>query len=83
MKGFEWPVDETGKAMALVTNGCSEKIGLPKFSNVDVGPCSVTRFVKDDPAVIVAALKENLEICEQVLGEEREAILQLVNASGA
>lgn len=80
-QGFNWPVDDDGKPMALVTMGCSEKVGLPKFSNVDIGPASVTRFVKDDPQVIADALKSNLEWSEQVIAEERAAILELVKSS--
>jgi hypothetical protein len=80
---FDWPVDDKGKPLALVTMGCSEKVGLPKYSNVDLGPASITRFVPDDNEAIAAALRENLELAEQVISEEREAILELVKQGQA
>jgi len=76
-KSFEWPVDEDGKPMALISNGAEEKIGLPHYSNVVIGPASVTRFVKDDPESIREGLRELVTACEEIIGEERGAVIEI------
>lgn len=73
---FNWPMDEDGDPMALVSMTASELIGLKNYSNVTVGPASVTRFVNDDK------VKEGLEACAQevegIIAQERQAILDIV-----
>jgi hypothetical protein len=78
---FSWPVDADGKPMVLISMGCSEKVGLPKFSNVDIGPASIARFVVDDEEAITEGLRGCLSTCEQIIAEEREAILELVKSA--
>ena len=78
MATSEWPLDEDGKPMAKVTMGASEKVGMPHFSNVDLGPASITRFVKDDPESIKESLREGVKLCEEIIGEERGPILDIV-----
>lgn len=78
-----WPADEEGKPMALVTMGASEKVGLPQYSNVDLGPASVTRFVRDDPTEIMHALRQAVNQCETIIAEERGPIVELAKAAKA
>jgi len=75
-----WPVDPTtGLPLAMVTNGIAEKVGLPKYSNVDVGPASITRFVPDNEVAIKGALQDAIVWCEQVLGAERDKVIAIVS----
>lgn len=76
-----WPVDEEGQPMALITAGASEKIGMPNYSNVDLGPVSVMRFVKDTPETRVEGIRETVLECETVIGEERAEVLKVVKAA--
>lgn len=75
-----WPVDDDGKPMALVSSGASEKIGLPNYSNVDIGPASVTRYVEDSPEAIQEGLKECTQLCEVIIANEREKVLEIIQA---
>lgn len=83
MSWEKWPTDDDGKPMALVSMGASEKIGLPQYSNVDIGPASVSRFVPDKPDEIRDGLRMVLTIVEQVLAEERDAVVKAVNDAKA
>jgi hypothetical protein len=74
----KWPVDKDGRPMALVTTGASEKIGLPQYSNVDIGPFQVTRFVEDDAESIRDGLRMCVTLVEQVIAEERDAVVEAV-----
>src|SRR3954470_23435711 len=83
---FHWPTDETGRPLALVTMGCSELIGLPSFSNILICPAQAPVFVGPDSPVsdeMYQAIKDGLRRCvlatEEVLGEERQVLLDLVN----
>lgn len=76
-----WPVDPEGVPMALITMGASEKIGMPNYSNVDLGPASVSKFVYDDRDAIAQGLKEIVDVCEQVIGEERGKVIEVVKAA--
>lgn len=75
---FSWPTDPDGQPMALVTMQLSELIGLPNYSNVTVGPGSVTRFVVDTPESIADGLRACAVSVEQILAEEREPVLTMV-----
>jgi hypothetical protein len=75
---FSWPHDEDGEPMALVTMQLSELIGLPNYSNVTVGPGSVTKFVKDSEEGIAEGLRACAMSVENILAEEREPVLNLV-----
>jgi hypothetical protein len=79
---FAWPVDEDGNPMALVTMQLSELIGLPNYSNVTVGPGSVTRFVKDTPELVAGGPVQCAHEVEAILAEEREPVLALVQNGG-
>lgn len=73
---FNWPVDEDGKPMALIGFSVGEKIGLPNYSNVDIGPASVLRFCKDSE--VQDALRSSAQDVELIVGEEREKVLAVV-----
>lgn len=75
---FSWPHDEQGKPMALVTMQLSELIGLPGYSNVTVGPGSVTKFVEDSSEGIRDGLTQCAVAVEGILAEEREPVLEMV-----
>lgn len=77
----QWPVDEDGLPMALVTFQASELIGLPNYSNVTIGPGSVTRFVADDPEARKAGLRDCVREVEKIIAEEREVVLDLIRSN--
>jgi len=70
-----WPLDEEGNPMDLITYGCEEKIGLPNYSNVTVGPASITRFAKRGDKAAIKSLTDDVEA---ILREQREIILRIV-----
>lgn len=76
-----WPIGENGRPMAKVTSSANEKIGMPNYSNVTLGPFYVTRFVEDDPEAIKEGLREGVLACEEVIGEERGAVVEVVKAA--
>lgn len=71
-----------GKPAVKITVSAAEKIGLPKFSNIDIGPVSITRFVEDDDEVVGKAIRDGQEFVELILGEERERIVEGFAARG-
>lgn len=75
---FTWPHDGEGNPLALVTMQLSELIGLPNYSNVTVGPGSVTKFVTDSEEGIADGLRACAVAVETILAEEREPVLDLV-----
>jgi hypothetical protein len=78
MTDFNWPVDEEGKPMVLVRGGADEKIGLPNFSNVTVGPISVTKFVRAGEEA--EGIRECTRLAEEFIAEERAKVLEWVQA---
>lgn len=76
---FSWPHDEDGRPMALICMQASELIGLPKFSNVTVGPAAVWRFVKDD-AVVDGLGKTAVEV-ETIVAQERQVVLESIQVN--
>lgn len=76
---FNWPFDEDGNPMALVTMQLSELIGLPNYSNITVGPGSVTRFVKDTDEDVADGLAKCAIQVENILASEREPVLQMIS----
>jgi hypothetical protein len=72
------PLDDNGRPMALVRNGASEKIGLPNYSSIEIGPASIMRWVEDTPVAIQAGLTQCLQDCEAILSAERTRVLALL-----
>lgn len=70
------PLDENGHPLVMVRASGNDLIGLPKFSNVTFF-AEVVRWSKDDPDEIKAKLEETFDLCEGILGERRQAIVEL------
>ena len=65
-----------------IMTSSSEKVGLPNYSSVDVGPISVTRVIPEgDEDYIKGELRKNLLMVEELIAEVREVILQSVQES--
>jgi hypothetical protein len=77
--GSSWYTGENGKPMVKVSSGAEEKIGLPNYSNVTIY-ASVTRFVEDTPKSITNGLKACVDVCEELLAQERKPVLEMVQA---
>lgn len=73
-----WPVDENGNPLAIVSMSASEKIGLPQYSNVDIGPATVMRCVIDTPEARAEGLKECTREVERIIAVERVAVLNMI-----
>lgn len=68
-----------GKPAVKIMTAFEEKIGLPNYSSVTVGPISVSRFVEDgDDEHILREIRETALIVEKFLEEERANILEMV-----
>lgn len=78
MTDFDWPRDAEGNPMCLITVGSEEKIGLPNYSNVVVGPIRFSRFVKDTTEDRYHGAKGTMIEVEKIMGEERQVILDAV-----
>lgn len=76
--GQSWPYDADGRPLAMVTMQASELIGLPNYSNVTLGPASVTRFVEDTSEARAGGLRDCAKEAEGIIAEERESILDLM-----
>ncbi len=69
-----WFADEDGAPMVLISFQMSELVGLPNYSNVVIGPASVTRFVCEDD--VEAGYEKCYEDVEHILGAKRDLILE-------
>lgn len=67
--------------MVLVSASASELIPLKKFANVTVGPAMVTRFVQEGDESVKEGLTRTFADVEGVLAQERQAVLDVVNAT--
>lgn len=76
---FSWPLDHAGNPMVMVTMQASELIGLPSYSNVTVGPASVTRFVPE--GAVEEGLRNTAKEVEGIISEERTAVLEIVSGA--
>ncbi len=69
-----------GKPAVKVHFDAREKIGLPNYSNVDLG-ASITRYYEDTgPENDVDNLKEVAQGVEEFLSTERQAVLEMVQS---
>lgn len=60
----------------------SEKVGLPSYSSVDIGPVSVTRIIEEgDEEYIKGELRKNILMVEDLIAEIREEVLETVQES--
>ena len=68
--------------MIKIMTGSSEKVGLPDYSSVDIGPISVSRFIPEgNDEYIKKELRKNLEMVEELIAEVREEVLQSIQES--
>ena len=71
--------EEVTPGTIKIMTSSSEKIGLPNYSSVDVGPISITRFIPEgDDDYLKEALRHNLELVEEVIAEIRQQVLDAV-----
>lgn len=71
---------KNGEVKIMVSS--SEKIGLPQYSSVDVGPISISRIIPEgDDEYIKENLRHNLELVEEIIAEVREQVLLSVQES--
>ena len=74
--------EELTPGMVKIMVSSSEKIGLPDYSSVDVGPISVSRFIEDgDDEYLKKELHRNLLLVEEIISEVRQEVLEEVQAS--
>lgn len=76
------PLDEDGNPLARVGIQISELIGLPKYSNITVGPILLERWCKNTPEERRHALNEIMAEVAQIAGEYRTAILESLRRAG-
>lgn len=76
------PLDPNGKPMAKVGNGAKETIPTAQYANITIGPAWVEKYVEDTPEAIRTGLQECLEAAEEVLGEERDRLVEAIRAAG-
>lgn len=76
MRGImDAPTTQDGKLMEWFSYSCEEKIGLPNYSNVTVGPATVARWIDPDNKEERDAVVTEVH---KILGEQREIILNIV-----
>jgi len=74
--------EEITPGMVKIMASSSEKIGLPNYSSVDVGPISVTRFIEDgDDEYLKEELRRNLHLVEEIISEVRQEVLESVQTA--
>lgn len=65
-----------------IMTSSSEKIGLPNYSSVDIGPISVSRIIEEgDDNYLREEIQRNLRLVEEIIAEEREQVLLSVQES--
>lgn len=82
-EGIERMVEVTKElGMVKIMTGAEEKVGLENFSNVVIGPISISRWIEDgDDEYIKEELKRNLLLVEEIIAEVREDVLTSVQES--
>ncbi|MFI5405143.1 MAG: hypothetical protein ACHQ1D_01380 [Nitrososphaerales archaeon] len=70
--------EETLDKIKIMT-GAEEKVGLEGYSNVVIGPISISRWIEDgDDEYIKGELRKNLLLVEEIIAEVREEVLEAV-----
>lgn len=68
-----------GSPAVKIMTSFSEKVGLPQYSSVDIGPISISRFVEDgDDEHLLSEVRRTAALVEQFIAEERDAILKMI-----
>lgn len=75
-------MSEETLGMVKIMTGAEEKVGLEGYSNVVIGPISISRWIEDgDDEHIKNELRKNLLLVEELIAEVREEILASVQES--
>lgn len=71
-----------GVPAVKIMTSFSEKVGMPNYSNIEIGPISVTRYVPDgDEQHLLEEIRKTARIVEEFIAEERETVLEMVQSS--
>lgn len=74
--------EELTTGMIKIMTSSSEKVGLPDYSSVDIGPISVSRFIPEgDDNYVKEELRKNLLLVEELIAEVRQEVLESVQES--
>lgn len=74
--------EEHTPGVIKIMTSSAEKVGLENYSNVEIGPISVTRFIPEgDDEYIKEELRKNLLLVEELISEVREEVLASVQES--
>ena len=74
-------MNEQETNLVKLATWAEEKIGLENYSNVKIGG-SITRYVPEgDDEFIAAQLRENFELVERIVAEQRELVLETIQNS--
>lgn len=77
-------VTQLGNGKIMISLSCAEKVGLPNYSNVDIGPAVLTRIVDDgDDAHVQAEFAKIGGVLEHVIAQQREITLEALKAFAA
>lgn len=75
-KLFNWPTDEDGNPMSLISISVSDLIPTAKYAHTTLGPATITKFVKDGTEG--EAISEAYDIVDETLDPKREQIVEEV-----
>lgn len=67
-----------GKPAVRISFSLAEKVGLPNYSNIDVGPCGLEKWVEDDPDAIRKGRDELIEQVEEFMAIERTKVYDFI-----
>ena len=66
------------KDMTVVSFSLGEKVGLPEYSNVDIGPITIARVVENTKEAKAAAKAEILEELQEDIAVMRKTVLTAI-----
>lgn len=67
-------------AVSKVSLTLAEKVGLPNYSNVDIGPVTIEREVEDTPEARAKALLAINGELQEILAQLRRTTLEAIKA---
>ena len=78
----EWPRDAFGTPLVKVQASASELVATRQYSNVTIGPISVTRFVADQgDEGLMMEIRKTQSLCERAVAEERQTVHEMIRQS--
>jgi hypothetical protein len=87
-----WPLDSDGRPMARISFSAKDKIGLPNYSNIEIGPVTITAyapwnranpFTASELANVASGITQIAETVEAVLAEQRGIVLDSMDPKPA